>query len=213
MANIADEQQQQDEGMVKEAGAKAKEGVETVASAAGEKTAKLRQQGAEMLQEQLDQRSTDIGSQARSVAGALRDTTGNLRDEGKTGAATVAEQAADKIEQLGSYLERMDGQSMMQDIRTFAQRRPWALAGIGVVTGLIGARFAKASGSGSSGGQPTGRDGSFGRPALPPAGSTGDAYGGGPAIYAPAPGLATPPPGDGTAGDTTDVPMGRGPEL
>ena len=42
MANIADEQQQQDEGMVKAAGAKAKEGAEAAASTAAEKTGELR---------------------------------------------------------------------------------------------------------------------------------------------------------------------------
>ena len=209
MANIAEEQQQQDEGVVKEAGAKAKEGVQTAASAAGEKAGQLRQQASEKLQEQIDQRSTDVGSQARSVAGALRDTTGNLREEGKTGAATVAEQAADKIEQLGGYLERMDGQSIMRDIQSFARRRPWALAGIGVVTGLIGARFAKASGTGG----PTARgDGSYGTPALPPAGATADAYGTGVGIYTPATGPETPRSVGATANDTADMPLGRDPD-
>ena len=213
MANIADEQQQQDEGMVKEAGAKAKEGVQTAASAAGEKAGQLRQQASQKIQEQIDQRSTDVGSQARSVAGALRDTTGNLREEGKTGAATVAEQAADKIEQLGGYLERMDGQSIMRDIQGFARSRPWALAGIGMVTGFIGARFAKASGSGSSDGRTGGTDGFYATPALPPAGTTADAYGTGADIYTPAVDVETPRSvGAMAAHDTADMPLGRDPD-
>lgn len=209
MTNIADEQQQ-DEGMVKQAGTKAKEGVDSAASTAAEKGAELRQQGSQKLQEQLDQRSTDVGTQAVSVAEALRGTTGDLREQGNDGAAGLAEQAAEKIEQLGHYLERMDGQSLMQDVQSFARRRPWALAGIGLVAGMIGARFAKASSPGGAGGQPSSRDGSFGGPALPPAGGPG--YGTDTGVYTPAPGVTPPPPGIPTASDPADLPLGREPE-
>lgn len=211
MANIAEEQQQKDKGMVKEVSVKAKEGAETAASAAGEKAGQLRQEAAGKIQQQIDQRSTEVGSQARSVAGALRGTTGNLRQEGKAGAATVAEQAADKIDQLGGYLERMDGQSIMRDIESFARRRPWALAGIGVVAGLIGARFAKASGSSSSGGGQTARgDGTYGTPALPPPRPTTDVYGTAPGID-PAVGIDATTSSDPLASETADMPLGRDP--
>jgi ElaB/YqjD/DUF883 family membrane-anchored ribosome-binding protein len=209
MTNITEEQQQQDEGIVKEAGAKAKEGVQTAASAAGEKAGDLRQQAAGKVEEQIDQRSTEVGTQARSVASALRDTTGRLREQGSSGAATVAEQASDRIEQLGDYLERMDGQSIMRDIQSFARRRPWALAGIGVVTGLLGARFAKASGSSGSGGQMGSAEGSSGRLALPPAGTTSAPYDTG--VYPPEPGLDEPPHGVGTLREPGDDSLSRDP--
>jgi ElaB/YqjD/DUF883 family membrane-anchored ribosome-binding protein len=209
MGNITDEQQQ-DEGMVKEAGTKAKEGLESAASAAGEKTGELRQQGSQKLQEQLDHRSTDVGTQAVSVAEALRGTTGDLREQGNEGAAGLAEQAAEKIEQLGHYLERMDGQSLMQDVQSFARRRPWALAGIGLVAGMIGARFAKASASGGStqGGM---QGGSFGQGALPPGSGSVGTYGAARDVYAPSPGIGEPPPAP-RAADPAAAPLGRDPD-
>jgi hypothetical protein len=54
-------------------------------------------------------------------------------------------QAADGIERLGSYLERQSGEGLMRDVESFARRRPWMLAGIGMVVGVAAARFVKAS--------------------------------------------------------------------
>ena len=52
---------------------------------------------------------------------------------------------ADRIEQLGRYLEQKRGDEVMRDIETFARRRPWMLAGVGMLAGMAAARFMKAS--------------------------------------------------------------------
>ena len=57
----------------------------------------------------------------------------------------MTRQAADRIERIGSYLEQKRGDELMGDIETFARRRPWMLAGLGMLAGVAAARFMKAS--------------------------------------------------------------------
>jgi ElaB/YqjD/DUF883 family membrane-anchored ribosome-binding protein len=123
----------------------ASEKVQDAASAAQEKASELREQGSARLRDQFDQRSNEAGSQVRSLADALRRSSSDLSNEGNSGGARLAEQAADRIERVGSYLEQKRGDELMRDIETFARRRPWMLAGIGVLAGIAGARFMKAS--------------------------------------------------------------------
>jgi ElaB/YqjD/DUF883 family membrane-anchored ribosome-binding protein len=131
----------QQEGLASQATAK----VEDAASAAQEKASELREQSSARLRDKFDQRSTQAGSQVRSLAKALRRTGNELGKEGKSSASQLTTRAADQIERVGSYLEQKSGDELMRDIETFARRRPWMLAGIGMVAGVAGARFMKAS--------------------------------------------------------------------
>jgi ElaB/YqjD/DUF883 family membrane-anchored ribosome-binding protein len=123
----------------------ASEKVQDATAVAQEKAAELREQGSARLREQFDQRSTQAGSQVRSLADALRRSGNDLQNEGNTSGARVAGQAADRVERLGSYLEQKSGDELMRDIETFARRRPWLLAGLGMLAGVAAARFVKAS--------------------------------------------------------------------
>jgi hypothetical protein len=49
------------------------------------------------------------------------------------------------VEQVGRYLERVDGNELLTDAERFARQRPWLLAGIGLVAGLAASRMMKAS--------------------------------------------------------------------
>lgn len=124
---------------------KASASVQEAASTAQEKAGELKERGQHRLADQLDQRSTEVGSQARTMAHAVRRSSEQLRQDGNATPARIAEQAADRIEQLGSYLEGKRGQEMLRDVEDFARRRPWLVAGIGVVAGLTASRFLKAS--------------------------------------------------------------------
>jgi hypothetical protein len=130
-----------DEGVVDQVTTK----VSDAASTAQEKAGELTTKGKSRLAEQLDDRTTTVGSQARSVAQSLRQSTEQLRNEGNTGAANVAEQAATHIERIGSYLEQKGGNDILRDVESFARRRPWMIAGISVLGGIAAARFLKAS--------------------------------------------------------------------
>jgi hypothetical protein len=135
------DQQGQQEGLKDKVAPK----VQDAASAAQEKASELREQGSVRLRDQFDQRSNQAGTQVRSLAEALRRGGNDLSNEGNSSAARLTGQAADRIEQLGSYLEQKRGDELMRDIEMFARRRPWMLAGIGMLAGVAAARFVKAS--------------------------------------------------------------------
>jgi hypothetical protein len=128
-------------GLVHEASTRAAEAGAT----AQEKAAELRAEGSEKLREQLDRRSTDAGTQARSLAEALRRSSADLRTEGKGGVADLADRAAQRIDDLGAYLEQKQGAEILRDVENFTRRRPWMIATLGLVGGLAASRFVKAS--------------------------------------------------------------------
>jgi hypothetical protein len=130
------------EGLVGEATSQ----VEDAAASAQQKAVELKQQGRSKLGETLDQRTTQVGEQARQMAQTLRRTGEQLREQGDgKQVAGVTEGAAERIEQLGGYLERASGDELLRDAEDFARRRPWMVAGFGLVVGLAASRFLKAS--------------------------------------------------------------------
>ena len=120
--------------------------VQEAASTAQERAVELKEQGKSRLGETLDQRTNEAGVQARKMAQALRRSGEQLSNEGSgQQAAELAENAADRIERLGGYLERTSGPELVRDVEDFARRRPWMIAGMGLVAGLAASRFLKAS--------------------------------------------------------------------
>src|SRR4051795_1519105 len=99
------------------------------------------------LKEQVDQRSTEAGQQVNTVADDVRTLAGELRNQGKDKPAQYAEQAADRVQSVGQWLERSDGDQILNDVEGFARRNPWAVAAGGLVLGLAASRFLKASSS------------------------------------------------------------------
>ena len=140
MTKVA-EGQQQDEGVRERAAST----VQDAASTTQEKAIELRSRGADQLREQLDTRTTDAGRQAQDVAQALRESGEQLRSGGKAQAAGITDMAAQRAEELGKYLERIDGNELLGDAERFARQRPWLLAGIGLVAGIAASRMMKAS--------------------------------------------------------------------
>ena len=120
--------------------------VQGAASTAQEKAVELKEQGKSKLGETLDQRTNEAGAQARTIAQALRRSGEQLSNEGDVEqVAGLAEGAADRIERRGGYLERTSGTELVRDVEDFARRRPWMVAGMGLVAGLAASRFLKAS--------------------------------------------------------------------
>lgn len=122
----------------------ASEKVQEAASVAKEKAGDLREQGSARLRDQFDQRSSQAGTQVRSLAHALRRSGDELSEE-QSGAAQLTEQAAERLERVGGYLEQKSGDDLLRDMEAFARRRPWMLAGLGLLAGVAAARFVKAS--------------------------------------------------------------------
>jgi hypothetical protein len=140
MANTVERSDQ--EGLVEQASTQVQEAASTVQ----ERAVDLKEQGKSKLGETLDQRTNEAGVQARKMAQALRRSGEQLSNEGNgQQAAELAEGAADRIERLGGYLERTSGAEFVRDVEGFARRRPWMIAGMGLVAGLAASRFLKAS--------------------------------------------------------------------
>jgi hypothetical protein len=99
------------------------------------------------LKEQVDQRSTQAGQQVNTVADDVRTVAGELRNQGKDKPAQYADQAAERVQSVGQWLERSDGDKILNDVEDFARRKPWAVAAGGLVLGLAASRFLKASSS------------------------------------------------------------------
>jgi hypothetical protein len=132
----------------------------------------------EKLREQVDGRSTQAGQQVNTVASDVRSVAEELRTQGKDTPARYAEQAADRVERAGQWLERSDGDQLLRDVEGFARRNPWAVAAGGLVLGLAASRLLKASSgeryraSVSNGGGSNGRPGSLAAEPMPSGAAT-----------------------------------------
>lgn len=96
---------------------------------------------------QVDQRSTDAGAKVGGFASDVRSVGDGLREQGKDQPAKLAEQAADRAERLGDYLQSSDADRILGDIEDFGRRQPWAVIAGGMALGLVASRFLKASSS------------------------------------------------------------------
>lgn len=127
------------------AAAQAQDKAHEVAGQAQEKAQQAAGQAKEQIRTQVDTRSTQAGEQVSTQAGDIRTVAEKLREEGKDGPAKVAEQAADRIEKVGSYLQQSDADRILDDVEDFARQRPMAVIAGGIALGLVASRFLKAS--------------------------------------------------------------------
>ena len=133
--------QQQPDG----AAAQAQEKAQEVAGQAKEQAQQAAGQAKQQVRTQVDQRSTQAGQQITEQASDIRTVGQKLREEGKDKPAKVADQAAERIERVGSYLEHSDADRILSDVEDFARQRPWAVVAGGMFAGFLASRFLKAS--------------------------------------------------------------------
>ncbi len=123
----------------------AKEKVGQAGAQAQEKAQQAAGQAKGRLREQVDQRSTQAGEQLSSTAGDVRTVGEELRKQGKDKPAQLADQAAERVERLGGYLEGSDADRILGDLEDLGRKQPWAVAAGGVALGFLASRFLKAS--------------------------------------------------------------------
>src|SRR4051794_9199994 len=114
---------------------------------AKEKAQEVKGQAKNRVSQQVDDRSTQAGQQVSSAAGDARSIAEELRNQGKEQPAKLAEQAAQRVESLGDYLTRSDGDTILSDLEDFGRRQPWAVIAGGLALGFAASRFLKASSS------------------------------------------------------------------
>ena len=132
---------------VGQAGEAAKEQARQVSQQAAEKGREAADKARGRAREQVDQRSTQAGEQLSTIAGDTRTVGEELRKQGKEQPAKIAEQAADRVERVGSYLRDSDSDTILRDVEDFGRRQPLAVVAGGFVVGLLASRFLKASSS------------------------------------------------------------------
>ena len=98
------------------------------------------------VKEQMDTRSTQVGEQMQKVAGAMRQSSNQFREQAGETPAKVNDAVAEKVEQLSAYLKNAKADTMLSDLENVARRRPWLVAGAATVVGFAFSRFLKASG-------------------------------------------------------------------
>jgi hypothetical protein len=125
----------------------AQQKAQEVASQAQDKAKEAAGQARTRVRDQVDQRSTQLGDQVKSNAGDVRSVADELRKQGKDAPARYAEQAADRAERLGGYLQNSDGDQILRDVEDFGRRNPWAVAAGGLALGFAASRMLKASSS------------------------------------------------------------------
>jgi alanyl-tRNA synthetase len=125
--------------------APAKEKAREVAGQAKEHAQAAAGQAKDKAAAQIDEKSTQVGQQVGSQAEALDGVADELRRQGKDGQAKVAAQAAEKVKDVGDYLEQADGASLVDSAQRLAQENPAAAAAVGAAAGFVAGRVLKAS--------------------------------------------------------------------
>lgn len=97
--------------------------------------------------DQIDRRSTDLGNVVGSHVGNLRSMGDSLRGQGQEGTARLVDMAADRLNQVSTYLTQTDGDRIVHDIENVARTQPLITAAAGLVFGVTAARLLKAGAS------------------------------------------------------------------
>jgi hypothetical protein len=150
----------------------AKDKVQEAAGQAQEKAQEVAGQARGKLRDQLDQRTGDAGQRVSTMADDARSVSEELRRQGKDGPARLADQAADRVERVGSYLSESNADRILRDAEDFGRRQPMAVMLGGLALGFAASRFLKASSRERYRSSP-GRSYSAGEPTSPGEGSAG----------------------------------------
>ncbi len=129
---------------------------------AGQAIDRGRKVGKQLINHQIDQRSSQMGQQISQTAQTIRDVGSDLekRGQGKY-VREIAGVVAKYVGRLGSYLEESDPTTLGRDFETLARRQPVLVGAMALVGGFVASRILRVSttahpdvpgtGSGSSG--------------------------------------------------------------
>ncbi len=123
----------------------AQEKVQQAASDARERAVQAKEEGRNLVRAQVDDRSSQAGQLLHSKAQDLRTIAKELRNQGQETPAQVADQIADKGEQLAGYLRTTDGDRLIRDTEEFGRNNPWAVIAGGLFVGFAASRLLKSS--------------------------------------------------------------------
>src|SRR5918999_1575127 len=115
-----------------EHGEQLKQEMGDVVQTAKDQVVDLRETARTRVEEEVDRRRTEFGTGARRIAESTRQTSRDLRDEGKDLPAMLIEQASTGLDRAAGYLENTDAEQVMRDLRDAGRRMPWLFVAAGV---------------------------------------------------------------------------------
>jgi gas vesicle protein len=115
--------------------------VEEIKTAAQSAARQVQEAGRDFVHEQKQ----NLAHKVDEYAGAVRATAERLRDDEGNVLATPAQKAAEQLEQMSSYLREKEPADFLDDLESFARRKPEVVFGALFAVGLAAARFFKAS--------------------------------------------------------------------
>ena len=115
--------------------------VEEIKTAAQSGAREAQEAGRDFVHEQKE----NLAQRVHKYAEALRAASERLRDEEGNVLAEPAQKGAEQLERMSSYLREKEPNDFLEDLETFARRKPEVVFGGLFVVGLAAARFLKAS--------------------------------------------------------------------
>ena len=125
-------------GAAREQGSAAVEEIKTAAQSAAREA---QEAGRDFVHEQKQ----NLAQRVQKYAEALRAASERLRNEEGNVLAEPAQKGAEQLERMSSYLREKEPGDFLDDLETFARRKPEVVFGGLFVVGLMAARFFKAS--------------------------------------------------------------------
>ena len=124
-----------------------KEKAGELAGQAKETTGQLVSQVTEQAKPKLESQKEQAAQSLSSAAQALRQSSGQLREQQQSAVAQAAESAADQVERAAGFLRGRDVNELVREAEDFARRKPYVFMGAAGAIGLMAGRFLKSSGS------------------------------------------------------------------
>ena len=124
---------------------------EQVAATAQGQAAELESKASGAVAQQLGERASQFSEQLTGTASDIREIGQHLRSQDNDAAARLADMAAERVGDVGTYLSGKSGDELLNDLEDLARRRPWlaaagaAVAGFGLARVLSSSQRARAS--------------------------------------------------------------------
>ncbi len=116
-----------------------------LARQARQQASELANRGTEQLKSQLANQKHDASQRMTPIQTALRESAQQLRKQGQGSVGHYADRTADQLERFSGYLRETEVDEIMEEVRSFARRRPALFVGSAVALGFLGTRFLKSS--------------------------------------------------------------------
>lgn len=123
----------------------ARETVDELRRATRDAAHEAREAGKEAVVHRSQRQKNRAEATLDSVARALHEASETLRGDERQQLGRYTEQAAQRVERMGDYLENRELDALFRDVRSMARRRPELFIGGCYFTGLLVGRFLKSS--------------------------------------------------------------------